>query len=81
MISKETEADAHLAELEWQRATTHYRVKSFTAEPAINVRPTSSGIEVHVRYITRAHERYAVRTRLYEKMVEVLHGNEAALKS
>jgi len=81
LVAKETEADAHLAELEWQRATTHYRVKSFTAEPAINVRPTSSGIEVHVRYITRAHERYAVRTRLYEKMVEVLHGNEAALKS
>ena len=81
LVSKETEADAHLAELEWQRATTHYRVKSFTAEPAINVRPTSSGIEVHVRYITRAHERYAVRTRLYEKMVEVLHGSEAALKS
>lgn len=81
LIAKETESDAHLAEQEWQRATTHYRVKSFTAEPAINVRPTSSGIEVHVRYITRAHERYAVRTRLYEKMVDVLHGTEAAVKS
>ena len=80
LVAKETESDAHLAEQEWQRSS-HNRIKSFTADPAINVRPTSSGIEVHVRYITRAHERFAVRTRLYEKMVEVLHGGEPALKS
>ncbi len=78
---KKPKSDAHLAEQEWQALPRHYRVKSFTADPAINVRPTSSGIEVHVRYITRAHERFAVRTRLYEKMVEVLHGGEPALKS
>ena len=80
LVAKETESDAHLAEQEWQRSS-HNRIKSFTADPAINVRPTSSGIEIHVRYITRAQERFAVRTRLYEKMVEVLHGGEPALKS
>jgi small-conductance mechanosensitive channel len=79
LVAKETESDSHLAEQEWQRSS-HNRIKSFTADPAINVRPTSSGIEIHVRYITRAQERFAVRTRLYEKMVEVLHGGEPALK-
>jgi hypothetical protein len=34
-------------------ATTRYRVRSFSAEPAINVRPTASGVELRVRSITR----------------------------
>ena len=81
LVIAETETDARLAEHDFQRSTSHHRVKSFSAEPAINVRPTSSGIELHVRYITRAHVRYAMRTRLYEKMVDLLHGTEAALKN
>ena len=56
-----------------QRAASHQRVRAFSAEPAINLRPTSAGVEVHVRYITRAHERYAMRTRLYQAVVELLH--------
>jgi hypothetical protein len=28
---------------------------------------------VHVRYITRANERYAMRTSLYQAVVELLH--------
>src|SRR4030095_9014136 len=36
LVTKETETDAHLAEQEWQRSTSHQRIRSFTAEPAIN---------------------------------------------
>ena len=42
-------------------------------QPAVNLRPTGAGVEVHVRYITRANERYATRTRLYQAVVDVLH--------
>ncbi len=73
LVAKETEANGRKAEEEWQHATSHQRVRSFSAEPAINLRPTSAGVEVHVRYITRAHERYAMRTRLYQAVVELLH--------
>ena len=73
LVSRETEANAQMAEQELQRATSRQRVRSFSAEPAINLRPTSAGVEVHIRYITRAHERYAVRTRLYQAVVELLH--------
>ena len=52
---------------------SHYRVRSVSAAPAISLRPTSAGVEVHVRYITRASERYAARTRLYQEIVELLH--------
>ena len=41
----------------------------------MNLRPTTSGVEVHVRYITRASERFATRTRLYQALVDLLHHN------
>ena len=77
LVSQETAANAHMAEQELQRATSRQRVRSFSAEPAINLRPTSAGVEVHIRYITRAHERYAMRTRLYQAVVELLHQKQA----
>ena len=73
MVVKETAADTHAAEQEWKRATNRYRVQAVSAEPAVNLRPTGAGIEVHIRYITRASERYAIRTRLYQAVVELLH--------
>jgi hypothetical protein len=41
------------------------------------LRPTGGGIEVHVRYITRAPERQATRAHLNEAIVKLLHGLEA----
>src|SRR5712692_12002135 len=73
MVTKETEANARMAEQEWKGATTRYRVQSVSAAPAINLRPTTAGVEVHVRYITRARERFATRTRLYQALVGLLH--------
>jgi small-conductance mechanosensitive channel len=72
MVAEETEANAHAAEEEWKRATGSHHAQSVSATPAINLRPTTSGVEVHVRYITRAHERYALRTRLYQSLVALL---------
>ena len=69
-----TEANAKAAEQEWLQATTRYRVRSFSAEPGINVIPTSSGVEVDVRYITRAFERHEARRRLYQAIVALMHG-------
>jgi small-conductance mechanosensitive channel len=73
LVTTATEANARMAEEEWQRATQRERIQAVSAAPAINLRPTGSGVEVHVRYITRANERYATRTRLYQDIVEWLH--------
>jgi hypothetical protein len=51
-------------------------VHSFSAAPAINLRPTGGGVELHVRYITRAYERQARRTQLYSAIVELMHHKE-----
>ncbi len=73
MVAKETEANVKAAEQEWQKAAPRYRAQPVSASPEISLRPTGSGIEVHVRYITRAGERHAMRTRLYQELVDLLH--------
>jgi len=74
IVTDETRADASTAEQEWKRITHQSLVQSSSAAPAINVRPTNLGINLVVRYIVQAHDRYAVRTRLYQKIVGSLHG-------
>jgi hypothetical protein len=56
-------------------------VQALSAVPGINVRPTDGGIEVNVRYITRAHERHETRARLYQAVVELMHGQRDAVKA
>ncbi|HUA15458.1 MAG TPA: mechanosensitive ion channel domain-containing protein [Verrucomicrobiae bacterium] len=81
MVEKETAANASKAEAEWQQATSKYRVQALSAVPGINIVPTGSGIEVHVRYITRAYERHETRKRLYEAVVELMHGKREAVQA
>ena len=76
IAADETAANAQLAEEEWNRATPSDVRRSFSAAPSLSIRPTGSGINVVLRYITRASERYAVRTRLYRAVVELLHGKK-----
>jgi small-conductance mechanosensitive channel len=72
LVVKDTEANAKKAEQEWQHTTSRYHVQAFSAEPAINVRPSGSGVEVRVRYITRAYERHETRKRLYEEILAMM---------
>jgi small-conductance mechanosensitive channel len=72
VVAANTQENSRMAEEEWKRATRD-RMQSVSAAPAINLRPTPAGVDVHVRYITRANERYATRTKLYQDIVGVLH--------
>jgi small-conductance mechanosensitive channel len=81
LVERETEANAGKAEAEWQQATSKYRAHTLSAQPGINVVPTASGVEVRVRYITRAYERHETRKRLNEAMVELMHGRREAVKA
>jgi small-conductance mechanosensitive channel len=63
---------AHQAEQEWRRAVRSQRDTSFSAAPGIVVRPAVGGVEVAVRYVTRASERFALRARLYQQAVQLL---------
>ena len=78
LVERETSANAKIAESEWRDTTSRYRVQTFSAVPGIHVVPTGSGIEVMVRYITRAHERHESRRRLYQAVLELMHGKRRA---
>ena len=72
IVERETQADAAEAEKDWQRVTHHYGAREFTAGPAINLRPGMFGLDMVVRYITRAPERNAVRAKLLREIVDLL---------
>ena len=73
-VSEATKEGAKQAELEWRRATRSREMSSFSVDPAISVKPVAGGVEVAVRYITRANERYRLRAQLYQFAVEMLGG-------
>ena len=73
-VERETEADAQLAEQDWERITKQYGTQAFSARPAVDLRPGITGLDVHVRYITRGPQRYEVKSRLFREIVGLLHG-------
>jgi small-conductance mechanosensitive channel len=72
-VEQETENDARVAEQDWERVTRQYGTSPFSAKPAVDLQPSASGLEVVVRYITRAPQRYEVKSRLLQAVVDLVH--------
>lgn len=72
IVEHETQADAAEAGKDWERVTKQYGAREFSAGPAVNLRPGINGLEVVVRYITRAPRRNAVRSKLFQAIVDLL---------
>jgi small-conductance mechanosensitive channel len=77
-VVQATADSSHQAEQEWQRAVPAQRGKSFSGTPGVNVKPVVGGVEISVRYITRANERYSVRAKLYQQAVDLLGAKPAS---
>jgi small-conductance mechanosensitive channel len=77
-VVMETEADTMQAEEEWQRATK-YGMSHFSAAPSVDMRPAGTGVDIVVRYVTRAGERLNIRNRLYHVVIDLLHAGKGAL--
>ena len=77
LVGRETESDARQAEQDWRRVTAQYGVREFSAKPAVELRPGAAGLEVAVRYITRAPQRFEVKSRLFQVIVSLLHQSTA----
>ncbi|MCL5005168.1 MAG: mechanosensitive ion channel family protein [Acidobacteria bacterium] len=76
IVARATESHTQLAEREWQRVSSRYGTKSFSAQPAVNIKPTDNGVIAIVRYVTRADERTAMRYRLNHEIVKLFHNGE-----
>jgi small-conductance mechanosensitive channel len=72
-VENETVDSAAVAEQEWKRGARGDGLSLFSAAPVVNLRPSGSGIELLIRYVTRASERFGVRNRLYQQVIELLH--------
>lgn len=76
-VVEETAESAHVAEQEWKRGKRDDGLGRFSASPVVNLRPSVAGINLRVRYVTRASERFGVRNRLYRTVVDLLQQDRA----
>ena len=67
-----TADSARQAEQERQCAVPPERAQVFSGTPGINVKPVVGGIEIAIRYITSANERFLLRTKLYQAPFDLL---------
>ena len=72
-----TAESAGQAEKEWQHAARSRNMSALSAAPAINVKPVGGGVEIVVRYITRANERYQLRSKLYQAAMNLISKNDS----
>ena len=71
---KATEADAKMAEEEWKRVTHEEGLPQFSATPSVDMRPAGEGVDIVVRYVTRAGVRLETSNRLFGTVVELMQG-------
>jgi len=79
VIRDETADSARVAESEWNASLHSPGLSRLSAAPVLMLRPSPSGIEIQVRYVTSATSRFAVRDRLYRKIIELLRETQPAL--
>jgi hypothetical protein len=72
-VLEETEENARIAEQEWKRGTRGDGLSRFSAAPDVNLRPSGSEFSLQVRYVTRASERFELRNRIFQRVIDLLH--------
>ncbi len=80
-VVEETAESARVAEQEWKRGKRDDGLGRFSAVPVVNLRPSVAGINMRVRYVTRASEKLSVRNRIYRTVVDLLQDESAVDRS
>ncbi len=78
LVAAQTSENAQLAAEEWRKVAPRTAPQAFRGEPVISVRPTGAGATLAIRYITRAHERQEVRSRIYRALHDLQRGDGAS---
>ena len=72
-VEEITREDVELAGREWRRLSQlHGSLSTLSAQPTVELRPTG-GLEVVLRYLTRAQDRFEMRSRLNQRLLAILH--------
>jgi small-conductance mechanosensitive channel len=73
-IEEITQESNELAAREWRRLTPRNgSARTPAMAPVVELRPGGT-LEVVIRYITRAQDRFDARSRLYQRLLSILHG-------
>jgi small-conductance mechanosensitive channel len=80
-VVEATSESGRKAEQEWRSAARSGDMGSLSAAPSINVKPVIGGTEIAVRYITQAHERSQLRSKLNQILVDLLGAKASATVS
>jgi small-conductance mechanosensitive channel len=75
-VDTATASDTAQAEMEWQRVAKDIGVGQFGAKPTVELRPAAAGVDVVVRFVTRASERFALRATVNGVLVGLMGGAE-----
>ena len=73
VVLEETQANSQQAENEWRLAGRTGGLGQISTLATVNMRPSASGIDIVVRYVTRASARSEMRNLLYHQVLEVIH--------
>jgi small-conductance mechanosensitive channel len=71
-VEEATADSARQAEQEWKGASRSPGMGGVAVAPAVNIKPIIGGIEITVRYITRAPDRLELRSKIYHTAIELL---------
>jgi small-conductance mechanosensitive channel len=80
-VEEITHEDVELATREWRRLSQlHGSLSTLSAEPLVELR-AGGGLDLVIRYITRAQDRIEMRSRLNQRLLGILHAPQPAASS
>jgi small-conductance mechanosensitive channel len=80
-VVEETKQDSAIAEAEWRKVTRQRGMSQFSAaSPSVDIRPAASGVDIVIRFMTRAGERFEMRNRLFRVLVRLLNRPQESLE-
>jgi small-conductance mechanosensitive channel len=80
VVAEETVENSRRAEKEWKHGKHGEELGRFSARPVVNLRPSGSGIDLQIRYVTSASRRIDLRNRLYQRVVDLLHAQSEPVR-
>ena len=76
-VEAQTEKNSEQAEQEWQSSARQNGLTRFSAKPTVDLRPTEgAGVDVIVRFVTRARERFELRNKIFDAVLGLMEGTE-----
>ena len=76
-VEAQTVHNSEEAEREWQSSARQNGLTRFSAKPTVDLRPTdAAGVDIIVRFVTRARERFELRNRIFDAVLGLMEGTE-----